>query len=135
MSATLVLASCGSREPLVVKQFTVRDTDSSWSEDLLIRGESQKRLFGAVELADREKRKGQYYSVRWRANPAGGPVKVRFQYRQTSTGSRLHELEANGVGDQGDGSGRICNRRRHLPEGRAGAGLANGAFAKRAEFG
>ncbi|MGJ8726504.1 MAG: hypothetical protein ACSHYB_18310 [Roseibacillus sp.] len=99
----LVLASCGPREPLVVKQFTVKDVNPSWSDDLLVRGESQKRLYGAVEQIDREKRKGQYYSVRWRANPAGGPAKVRFQYRQASTGSRVHELVQTVAATKGTG--------------------------------
>lgn len=99
----LILASCGSQEPLVVKQFTVRETDPGWSEDLMVRGEIQKRLYGAVDQADREKRKGQYYSVRWRANPAGGPVEIRFQYRQAASGSRILTLAqkvpaAEGVG-------------------------------------
>ena len=88
----LILVSCGSREPLVVKQFTVREVNPDWSEDLMVRGEVQKRLYGAVEQSERETRKGQYYSVRWRANPAGGAVKVRFQYRQAATGSRVQEL-------------------------------------------
>lgn len=100
---TLVLASCGSREPLVVKQFTVKNSDPAWSDDLLVRGEVQKRLYGAVEQVDREKRKGQYYSVRWRANPGGGPVKVRFQYRQASTGSQLRELEQTVAATKGTG--------------------------------
>lgn len=88
----LILTSCGSREPLEVKQFTVRNIEDGWSDDLLVRGEVQKRLYGVLEQADREKRKGQYYSARWRAAPTGGPVKVRFQYRQAATGSKLREL-------------------------------------------
>lgn len=88
----LVLASCGSREPLEIKQFTVRNIEDDWSQDLLVSGEVKKRLYGAVEQAEREKRKGQYYSARWRAAPSGGPVKVRFQYRQAASGSRVQEL-------------------------------------------
>ena len=99
----LVLTSCGPREPLVVKQFTVSETNPSVNQDLLVRGESQKRLFGAVEQKDREKRKGQYYSVRWRANPAGGPVKVQFQYRQASTGSQVLELAQTQEASRGTG--------------------------------
>ena len=99
----LVLASCGSREPLVVKQFTVKETNVGGLDDFLVRGEAQKRLYGAVEQVDREKRIGQYYSVRWRANSAGGPVKVRFQYRQASTGSRVLELEKTEAAARGTG--------------------------------
>ncbi len=97
------LASCTSREALVVKQFTVRETNPAWSEDLLVRGEIQKRLYGAVEEKDREQRRGQYYSVRWRADPAGGPVTVRFQYRQAATGSRTQELKTSVAATEGTG--------------------------------
>lgn len=99
----LIFSSCGSREPLVVKQFTVREVNPDWSQDLMVRGEVQKRLYGAVEEKDREKRKGQYYSVRWRAEPTGGPVTVRFQYRQASTGSRIHELAQSVSAGKGTG--------------------------------
>ena len=104
-SLVLFLVGCGTREPLVVKQFTVREVDSNTRDDLMVRGEIQKRLYGAIAREDREKRKGQYYSVRWRANPAGGPVKVRFQYRQAATGSRLRELVQ--TVDAGRGTGVV----------------------------
>lgn len=100
---TLVLASCGSREPLVVKQFTLREVDADWSDDPMVRGEVQKRLYGAIEQAEREKRRGQYYSVRWRADPSGGPVMVKFQYRQASTGSRIQELTQAIANETGTG--------------------------------
>ena len=99
----LVLAGCGAREPLVVKQFTVKDIVPNRSDDPLVRGETQKRLYGAIEQVDREKRKGQYYSVRWRANPAGGPVEVHFQYRQASTGSQVLELVQTADATRGTG--------------------------------
>jgi len=87
------LVSCGNRDALEVRQFTLRDTDSAWSDDLMIRGEIQRHLFGAVEASERELRKGQYYQVRWRAPRSGGPVKVIFQYQQAQTGSRTQILE------------------------------------------
>lgn len=99
----LLLVACGPRDPLVVKQFTVRETDPNWSQDLMVRGEVQKRLYGAVEQADREKRKGQYYSVRWRAPKGSAPVSIRFQYRQAVTGSRIHELVQTVSADRGTG--------------------------------
>ncbi len=88
----LILVSCGSREPLVVRQFTLRETDPDWSDDRLIRGEIQKRLYGAVEQSEREKRIGQYYTARWRVDPAAGPIEVGFYYRQASTGSKVQKL-------------------------------------------
>lgn len=103
-SLGLLLASCGPREPLEVKQFTVRETDPDWSQDLMVRGEVQKRLYGAVEQIDREKRKGQYYTARWRADPAAGPVTIRFQYRQAATGSRVRELSQTVAAQRGTGA-------------------------------
>lgn len=102
-AVSLFLAACSRREPLVVRQFTLREIDPNWTEDLMIRGEIQKRLYGAVEWEEREKRKGQYYSVRWRANPANGEVKIRFQYQQGSTGSQVHELVQRVAPDGGTG--------------------------------
>ncbi|MFC0018681.1 hypothetical protein [Roseibacillus persicicus] len=99
----LILASCSNHDPLAVKQFTVRDTDPGWSEDLMVRGEIQKRLYGAVEQEDREKRKGQYYSVRWRANPVGGLVQIRFQYRQAATASKVLAVTQTVPADEGTG--------------------------------
>ena len=100
--ALLALSACGSRESLVVKQFTLRDVDAAWSKDRLIRGEGRKRLYGAVSQAEREDRKGQYYSVRWRASATGEPVKVEFAYRQAATGSKIqtlaHQLPAGDTG-------------------------------------
>lgn len=100
---SLILASCSSREPLKVKQFTVRRVDANWNDDLFIRGEVQKRLYGAVEKEEREKRVGQYYSVRWRANSAGGPVKIRFQYRQAVSGSKIYEIAQSVTPSLGSG--------------------------------
>ena len=87
-----MLASCVTREPLAVKQFTVKEVNTIDNTDLMVRGELQKRLYGAIDQKDREDRKGQYYSVRWRANPTGGPVEVKFQYRQAATGSRSTQI-------------------------------------------
>ena len=112
-----VVAGCGPREPLVVKQFTVKETNPSQGNDLLIRGESMKRLYGAVEQVDREKRKGQYYSVRWRAEPSGGPVEIRFQYRQASTGSRVLELIQTQDASKGTGVAEFAIAGDHYLQG------------------
>lgn len=91
--ALLTLASCGSREPLVVRQFPLKEIDRNWNDELMIRSEMQKRLHGAISQQEQEDRKGQYYSVRWRASPTGGPVRVEFAYRQALTGSEIKRLQ------------------------------------------
>ncbi|MBK1834095.1 hypothetical protein [Roseibacillus ishigakijimensis] len=88
----LVGASCSSHERLEVKQFTVRAADPEWSDELMVRGEIQKRLYGAVSEEERQARRGQYYSARWRVDPAAGPIRVTFQYRQAATGSQVRAL-------------------------------------------
>ncbi|MDP0492574.1 MAG: hypothetical protein Q7Q71_16125 [Verrucomicrobiota bacterium JB023] len=85
-----LLAACGTREVVEVKQFTVRETEVDWSEDPLVRGEMQKRLYGAISQKERRDRLGQYFSIRWRVPQ--GPVAVVFDYRQSGTGSRIHRL-------------------------------------------
>jgi len=89
----VLLVSCGSQEPLEVKQFTLRDVNKNSSSDLFIQGERRKRLYGAIEEKERENRKGQYYTARWLASPAGGPVTVSFEYQQAATGSVTRRLE------------------------------------------
>lgn len=89
----LPLSSCSSQDPLKVKQFTLREVDPLFNDDDFLRGERQKRLYGAISQEERADRLGQYYSVRWRASPTGGPVRVQFQYRQAASGSRINVLE------------------------------------------
>lgn len=92
--ALLVVTSCGSKEALVVKQFTVKEIGWNRNDDeLMVRGEVQKRLYGAISQQEQEDRKGQYYSVRWRASPSGEPVRVEFAYRQAVTGSQIKRLQ------------------------------------------
>ena len=126
---TLFLVACAPRESLEVKQFTLREVNPDWNQDLMVRGEVQKRLYGAVEQEDREKRKGQYYSVRWRGDSDFAPLEVRFQYRQASTASQVHELvqtvESKGgtgvvefaiVGDVYSVGGRVLSWRMELSQ-------------------
>lgn len=89
---SLILISCGTREAVEVKQFTVKEIETDWGDDAMVRGENLKRLYGAVGLEERLARRGQYFSVRWRGSAAGGPVRVEFFYRQAATGSRMHRL-------------------------------------------
>lgn len=91
--ASAILTSCGSQDALKVKQFTLREVDPLFNDDDFLRGERQKRLYGAISQEERADRIGQYYSVRWRANPTGEEVRVRFDYRQAASGSRIQSLE------------------------------------------
>lgn len=57
----------------------------------MIRGEKNRRLHGAISMEERKKLLGQYYTILWNdAEGVGsGPVTVRFDYQQGSSGSRI----------------------------------------------
>lgn len=91
LGSLFFLSSCGSRDVLEVKQFTLRSLAETNPKDSLIRAEVQKRLYGAVTREEREARVGQYYSVRWR-NAENEKVRIVFDYRQASTGAQIKTL-------------------------------------------
>ena len=86
----LALASCGGPElPLEVKTFKVLDAKLDPSTDPMVRGEKQRRLFGAVSLKEQRERLGNYYTILWH-DPAGpGEVEVLFEYQQGGTASKI----------------------------------------------
>lgn len=86
----LFLASCGSPETLRVRQFHLQETNPAQGHPF-IRAEMNKRLHGAVTLAERKMRQGNYYHVRWRGLSGRGPVKIVFEYRQARTGAAVKE--------------------------------------------
>lgn len=90
-----LLASCaGPQPPLVVKQFKMLDTKLDASIDPMVRGEKQRRLYGAVSMAERRERLGSYYTVLWH-DPKGagsGEVQVLFEYQQGATASKVKRL-------------------------------------------
>jgi hypothetical protein len=88
--AFCLLASCSSpTDPLVVKQFTLRDQDVRDESDPMIRNEKARRLYGAVSLEERKDRLGQYYTALWNADP-GASKEIVFRYQQG--GSRIKEM-------------------------------------------
>jgi uncharacterized protein YcfL len=90
--AVVLIAGCASStDPLVVKQYVLRDQERSQSDEPMVRMEKSRRLHGAVSMEERGQRLGQYYTVLW-SDPAGageGDVEVVFQYQQGGTGSRV----------------------------------------------
>lgn len=85
-----LLAACSSQtEPLVVKQFTLRDQDGFKEKDPMVRIEKLSRLYGAVSLEERKGRLGQYYTALWSADP-GAEKEIVFSYQQG--GSKVKEM-------------------------------------------
>lgn len=56
----------------------------------MIRGEQQKRLYGAVTAAERKSRQGLYYTANWKVSEESGnaPVRLKFTYLQAATASK-----------------------------------------------
>ena len=96
--AVLLLGACaGPRDPLIVKQFKLRDQAPAVSEEPLVKMEKDRRLRGAVSMAERGARLGQYYTLIW-SDAAGvgqGEVELVFQYQQGATASRVKRMVRN----------------------------------------
>jgi len=93
--ATLALAACAGRfDPLVVEQFTLRDESSSSGDDPSVRMEKLRHLHGAVTMAERKQKLGQYYNFVWSDPQAVGEGKVElvFHYQQGSSGSLIKKM-------------------------------------------
>lgn len=90
--AALLFCSCSvGSDPLVVKQFQLRDQEDTDKDDPMVRGEKLRRLHGAVSLEERRQQLGQYYTVLWQDEEGvgRGPVEVVFEYQQGGTASRV----------------------------------------------
>lgn len=94
IAVSLLTACAGPREGLVVKQFQLRDQVIDASDEPLVRMEKERRLRGAVSMAERRDRLGQYYTLIW-SDPSGvghGPVELNFQYQQGATASLVKRM-------------------------------------------
>lgn len=61
--------------------------------DASVAFEHNYHLRGAVSNAERNLRNGHYYAVMWKATDRTQPVKVRLEYRQENTGTKVHVSE------------------------------------------
>ena len=91
----LFLGACaGTPDPLVVKQFQLRDQERDSTAEPMARMEKERRLRGAVSMAERRDRLGQYYTLLWH-DPAGagsGSAEVVLEYRQGGSASRVKRM-------------------------------------------
>jgi hypothetical protein len=93
--AALFFGACaGPPETLVVKQFVLRDAILDYSEDPMVRMEKARRLHGAVSIAERRARLGQYYTLVWHDPAAAGQgaVEAVFEYQQGGGASRVKRM-------------------------------------------
>lgn len=94
IAVSLLTACAGPREALVVKQFQLRDQVIDPNSDPMVRMDKERRLHGAVSMAERRDRLGQYYTLLW-SDPAGvgqGKAEVVFQYQQGATASLVKRM-------------------------------------------
>lgn len=114
------LSSCAQQqEPLNVSllKLTTEKTNVP-----MVRGEQQKRFYGAVTRKERLERVGQYYMVTWNLpeEVQTSAAKIVFRYRLASTaskeytreilipvGQRKGEVEFKHVGSEYTGYGRV----------------------------
>jgi hypothetical protein len=94
LSVVFLGACAGPSEPLVVKQFLLRDQELGSYDESMVRLEKSRRLRGAVSMEERRLRLGQYYTMLWH-DPAGvgrGDVQLVFEYQQGATGSLVKKV-------------------------------------------
>jgi hypothetical protein len=71
----------------------------------MVRMEKSRRLHGAVSMAERRQRLGQYYTLVWH-DPEGvgqGEVEVLFQYQQGASASRVKVMKKTFPSDAAEG--------------------------------
>jgi len=103
-----LFASCGTPEALDVRPFHMRELTVESNEEAMIRGEQRRRLYGAVGVREQEQRLGHYYTVLWHDEAVGEPVRVRFEYQQGATGSRILSQEREFDGGQVSGQAEFA---------------------------
>jgi hypothetical protein len=91
----LSLGACGGpSQPLRVKQFQLRDQATGLSDEPFVKMEKARRLRGAVSMAERREKLGQYYTLIWDdpTGTASSPVEIVFQYQQGASASRIKRM-------------------------------------------
>lgn len=94
LGVILLSACAGPPETLVVKQFQLRDQVTNSSDEPLVKMEKERRLHGAVSMAERRNKLGQYYALIWNdsAGAGQGEVEVIFQYQQGASASLVKRM-------------------------------------------
>lgn len=107
----LLLGGCASAPgTLSVKQFHLRSEIILPADDPMMRMEKLRRLHGAVSIAERRERLGQYYTLTW-SDPKGsgrGDVEVRFDYQQGASASLVKQMHKDFPTSAGAGSAEFA---------------------------
>jgi hypothetical protein len=90
------LVSCGTPPVLEVRPTHLRSIQLEDIDDApMVRGEQQRLLHGAIGIREQEQRLGHYYVIEWNDDQVGEPVKVKFEYQQGGTGSKVKVQQAD----------------------------------------
>ncbi len=102
MVALFVSCSSSPNEPLVIRQFHLKEVKAVDNDTQMVRGEQLYRLKGAVTLDERKGRLGQYFTVNWNAS---GATQVVMEYQQVSTGAKTLRMARDL--SQGKSAGKV----------------------------
>lgn len=94
LALAIVLSSCATNELLHVDSFHLRDIEVESFEADMVRGEERKRLYGAVSVAEQQRRLGLYYRVSWNdPNLERQRGRLKFEYLQRVTGAKVQSVD------------------------------------------
>ena len=128
-----VIGCSTENQNLNVDKFTLRTIKIEDNNSAMVRGDQQRRLYGAVTIEEHKQRIGQYYTLRWNllnhpeTKQEDKPVKLVFLYQQASTGNQIKTASKtyplgttqgkwafNNIGNQYAKAGRILAWRADL---------------------
>jgi len=90
-----VIGCSTENQNLCVDKFTLRSIKIEDNDAAMVRGDQQKRLYGAVTIEEHKQRIGQYYTLSWdlpkqpETNNLNKPVQLVFRYKQAATGNKI----------------------------------------------
>lgn len=99
------MASCASGPASGITRVKIYRLDPHQAPDAAepaIAFEQKHYLHGAVSEAERDARRGNYYTVFFRTPDRTAPVHARFQFRQAATGFRIFEKTATAAPREGN---------------------------------
>ncbi len=78
-----------------VQMFHLKSVQPLDTKERLIQSETKKRMWGAISNTERRERLGNYYTVHWKTSDTTTPAKVKIEYRQANTGSKIFTQEVD----------------------------------------
>ncbi len=93
-SGPVTFAGRKEAEITKVKYYHMKPGQRIETSDQMIRFEQRYYLYGAVTDDEFVEKFGNYYTIFFKAPSSATPVTVRFEYRQSLTGPKIHTLES-----------------------------------------